>query len=634
MGQYRQIREFKGLSVPTTGLEVYILGDTFLDTDAAANECGMYKFNGDKFVPVNRTGSIELSGVAVYNLKGLCVNSFFITLNQDSAINIPTDLETGDVGTIYINQGLLGGYLMDWGPGYVFPDALPILTVGAFSQSVFDYEVLLDGTLLMAYVTSLEQAVSTPLKQMVTWDTQTQDTAATFDADMNYSNDGGVSYSILTAGSNVVLGTGIGPYILGSNDIVTKLNFDGNPSGFNGEMNVFADTLTTTVTMFKDMKNLKELNVDNLDMSNVTNATSMFQHCDALTELDVTGFDTSNVTTMSNMFVYCINVKSLDISGFDTSKVKSFTGMFRECRELESLELSNIDTSKNTNFSSMFASCRKLTEIDVSGFDTSLGTTFAGMFGVCLKLTSLDVSGFNTAIATSLSGMFDTCPVLPYLDVSNFVTGTVTRMDGMFKDCHKLDNLDVSGFDTSSVTTLSQMFLKCGWLKVIDVSTWDTGNVVNLGSTFNACAGIEILDIAGWNVSKVTITSGAFRSCVLVDVIDVTLWDTSKVTNMLYMFGGCRSLVSLTHIHNLDITAITNPSASSMNEFLTNTPQLTPADLDGLLTAYGTQTAAGGGAGTTPGLKRLEISSTENHTIAGQAGYDLLRGEGWVIREY
>lgn len=57
----------------------------------------------------------------------------------------------------------------------------------------------------------------------------------------------------------------------------------------------------------------KEVYIDNRD-------DVEFNDCGSL-ELDISNLDTSNVINMSNMFRSCGSLKSLDLSKFNTSKV-------------------------------------------------------------------------------------------------------------------------------------------------------------------------------------------------------------------------------------------------------------------------------------------------------------------------
>ena len=226
---------------------------------------------------------------------------------------------------------------------------------------------------------------------------------------------------------------------------------------------------TSCFRLFYCFSNCTEMDLNNLDTSNVTNMNSMFNGCNILTSLDVSGFDTSKVTTMYRMFYICKNLTSLDVSRFDTGNVTTMYQMFYGCSKLTSLDVSKFNTGNVTNMSSMFESCSKLTSLDVSGFDTSNVTTMSSMFSSCSKLPSLDVSKFDTGNVTNMYCMFSGCKNLTSLDVSKFDTGNVTNMYCMFYGCSSLTSLDVSRFNTSNVTRLDSMFSNCSNLQEVDL---------------------------------------------------------------------------------------------------------------------------------------------------------------------
>lgn len=87
-------------------------------------------------------------------------------------------------------------------------------------------------------------------------------------------------------------------------------------------------------SMFYNMSNLQNIEMDGWDTSNVTNMGSMFSYCSNLANLDLSNWDTSNVTNMSWMFSYCNNLTNLDVSNWDTSKVTSMGSMFYKCSRL------------------------------------------------------------------------------------------------------------------------------------------------------------------------------------------------------------------------------------------------------------------------------------------------------------
>ena len=65
---------------------------------------------------------------------------------------------------------------------------------------------------------------------------------------------------------------------------------------------------------FVTLRNLKSINLENADTSNVTNMSNMFNYCSSLEELDLSSFNTSNVTNMEGMFNVCNSLKTIYVS--------------------------------------------------------------------------------------------------------------------------------------------------------------------------------------------------------------------------------------------------------------------------------------------------------------------------------
>ena len=166
---------------------------------------------------------------------------------------------------------------------------------------------------------------------------------------------------------------------------------------------------TSTSYLFYELPNVTNIDLSNLNTSNVTNMESMFDTCRSLTSLDLSNFNTSKVTNMSYMFRDCESLASLDLSSFNTSNVTNMGSMFSDCVSLTSLDLSNLNTSSVTTMESMFAGCDKLTSLDLSNLDTSSVITMADMFDYCISLTSLNLSNLDTSSVTDMSYMFYDC---------------------------------------------------------------------------------------------------------------------------------------------------------------------------------------------------------------------------------
>lgn len=119
----------------------------------------------------------------------------------------------------------------------------------------------------------------------------------------------------------------------------------------------------------------RDINVSNLDTSEVTDMSSMFSECRNVSELDLGNFNTSNVKDMSYMFYGCERLegdesfRGLNLSSFDTSKVESMSCMFSHCRNIQELDLSNFDVSNVEDFTGMFEDMSRLCELNLSNWN-------------------------------------------------------------------------------------------------------------------------------------------------------------------------------------------------------------------------------------------------------------------------
>ena len=173
------------------------------------------------------------------------------------------------------------------------------------------------------------------------------------------------------------------------NDVETTI--DSNDEGY---FEVYRDS-DEPITKFNTNTNereLKTLDLSNLDTSQVTSMSVMFRGCMGLTSLDVSNWNTSQVTNMTGMFYGCNGLASLDVSHFDTSQVTGMSDMFNDCTSLTSLDLSKFDTSEVTDMGHMFEECGSLTSLDLSNFDTSKVTNMYRMFRGCASLRTIKIN--------------------------------------------------------------------------------------------------------------------------------------------------------------------------------------------------------------------------------------------------
>ena len=243
--------------------------------------------------------------------------------------------------------------------------------------------------------------------------------------------------------------------------------------------NYNAPNVTSMKAMFRNCKSLKILDLEYLDNNKCpkTEVGGLLVGCN-LDELylcsfpeitDMSGFmpticaqnvkyinleymDTSNVTNMGSMFASCSNVEQIDFmrkdgmgaSCFSFTNVTNTGAMFAGCTNLKTINFGTTPEYKNvTNMSSMFSGCKSLTEMDLTPFNNNLCTSTANtrdMFEGCEKLETLKMCSFKKM-----------------KNMSQLITGM--RVGNYLK------HLDLSAMDTSETTDMSYMMVVCSKLE-------------------------------------------------------------------------------------------------------------------------------------------------------------------------
>lgn len=250
-------------------------------------------------------------------------------------------------------------------------------------------------------------------------------------------------------------------------------------------------------------KNIKEMYLSNLDVSDVTSMAYTFSGYGSLVTLDISGWDTSSVTNMEMMFQSVSSLENMDLNILDTSSVVNMRGMFAGCSS-ENLDLNNWDTSSVTNMEMMFSNCKKLEIVKIQNWDTSSVTNMAGMFLACDLMKRLDLNNWDTSSVTNMKGMFYSCDSLISVDINKWDTSKVERFDEMFMYCSSLTNLDLNSWNVSNVQDIDRMFQECSSLNNLKLNAWNTSNMQRATAAFAGCSSLQSLDLSGWNTSKVS----------------------------------------------------------------------------------------------------------------------------------
>ena len=321
--------------------------------------------------------------------------------------------------------------------------------------------------------------------------------------------------------------------------------------------------------LFRLFENCKNIEIENLDTSQVTNMGHIFEYNKGLKNLNLSNFVTSNTENMTFMFHYCENLVSLDLSNFNTSKVKYMDSMFHKCDKLQKLNISSLDTKNVISMNLMFSGIG-MKILNLSNFDTSNVINMKGMFKFTnfkyIDLSSfntskvvfmefmfmgneflkkLNLSNFDTSNVENMQDMFNSCTSLKELNLSNFNTSKVNNMKGMFHGCESLSEINLVNFDTSKVISMEFMFSSCKSIKILKLSNFNTRNVISMLSMFGNCESLIYIDISSFNTSNVITMKKMFYSCLSLRKLNISNFNTSKVENMRSMFANCESLKEL-----------------------------------------------------------------------------------------
>ena len=143
------------------------------------------------------------------------------------------------------------------------------------------------------------------------------------------------------------------------------------PTGLSEVTLKFDDQLESCSEMFKDLNNLKEVNLSDFDASKVASMKSMFYGCSNLEKITFGNINTSSVTDLGQFLQGCSRLSSIDLINLDTSKVTNFAWMFFSCHNLESINFGSIDTSNVESTWCMFYECQNLKSVDLSNLKLS-----------------------------------------------------------------------------------------------------------------------------------------------------------------------------------------------------------------------------------------------------------------------
>ena len=366
-------------------------------------------------------------------------------------------------------------------------------------------------------------------------------------------------------------GTGAGTYKLTIGGIIASESMRNYFYGFKNIKALDLSNIDTSFTtdmggMLNNCTNLKDVNLSNFDFSNITSMSANLFSSDMVDNLKVnmSNSDFHNLTANDTIIPLVIFVQELDLSNSNFSNA-DLTRAFAH-NEIK-LNFSSADLS-NTNMTEMFSYNRNLASVNFEKVKTASVTNMSQMFVGCSGITSLDLSDFDTSSVTAMNSMLSMCSNLETINLKGLDTRNVTTMNGMFAVCSKLSSLELDGFNTSKVVDMSGMFNSCSNLKSINLNGFDFSNVTSKLAVFSYNPSTELkISMVGCNFKN--LSESIISSIISGSGKEINLKNADFTNaNLTNVFAG--SSYSLVDLNGANFTNATMANMFAGNSKLTN----------------------------------------------------------------
>lgn len=340
-------------------------------------------------------------------------------------------------------------------------------------------------------------------------------------------------------------------------------------------------SIQTFESMYEDCELLTSisLSLDNFSISTI-NCEKMFKNCKNLTSItfvDTADDEWNKVRECKEMFYNCQSLTSINLNSINLSQITTADRMFSGCTNLTTISLNDYVEELPITATDMFASCSNL--VGGAGFNyydkdhvdgelarTDHGGLYPGYLtcNSAARVVTIGVTMHNDWF-TAFSSDINKASISAIKFYTNADMGTVTKMFriGAYKDndttkkCYAYLNssnellLHVPKINTSANANFSGAFKDFTSMTRIDgINLLNVQTVTNLSSLFENDTSLINFDVNGvsnWVIrNTLTNTSKMFYNCRSLQTLSGPIdWNTSNVTDMSYMFASCSELTSL-----------------------------------------------------------------------------------------
>ena len=198
-------------------------------------------------------------------------------------------------------------------------------------------------------------------------------------------------------------------YINGNKEEFKKGYFDSEDNGKTITIKKYSVSYFP-LKLFHDWKYVEKFDIIKFQRPKIKDASFMFKDLENLKEINIYDFPDSCIN-MADMFCKCNTLEKVKFHNFKGEYVKDMSRMFEECRNLKEVDFSNFNTENVIDMNSMFFKCYKLKKVNVNCFNTKNLKKIDFMFEACFSLEEIDISNFNFDKIKTYGLVFKDCPI-------------------------------------------------------------------------------------------------------------------------------------------------------------------------------------------------------------------------------